>query len=71
MTPVKYQGSCGSCWAFAAIGALEGQYLKKMNNTIPPHEGSLSEEYYVDCDNTNYGCNGGDFALCLFDSQIF
>jgi C1A family cysteine protease len=69
MVDVKDQGSCGSCWSFAALTALEGTIAVKTGKD-PVH---LSEQQIVDCtlssnpknkqqfgkDYRGHGCSGG------------
>lgn len=57
VTKVMNQGMCGGCYAFSAIGALEGQLAKTTGQLT-----KLSEQNIVDCSkdktNGNWGCDG-------------
>ncbi len=56
--PIRDQSGCGSCWAFAAIGAMESAVL--INEGV---SADLSEQWLVSC--RSGGCGGGSFASAL------
>jgi hypothetical protein len=54
---VRNQGSCGSCWAFGIIGAIEGQWAYQTGTYY-----DFSEQYLLDCNSYGYSCSGGFFS---------
>ncbi len=54
ITPVKNQGSCGSCWAFAATAEMEA-FIKIYYGV----EVNLSEQQSISCNPYGAGCDGG------------
>jgi len=56
-TPVKDQGGCGSCWAFATMGVLESNIKIVDGWTV-----NLSEQWLLSCNRNGYDCNGGWYA---------
>ena len=57
VTPIRDQGDCGSCWAFATTAALESQELKSTNG-VGSSDLDLSEQVLVSCSGAG-NCNGG------------
>jgi predicted secreted protein len=64
-TPVKDQGGCGSCWAFATSGVVES--LIKIGDGVTR---DLSEQYLVSCNAWGWGCTGGSRAFDFFIDEI-
>ena len=54
--PVLNQGSCGSCWSFAAVAVLEGRLVASGAGNLT----KLSEQQLLSCA-TKDGCQGGDY----------
>jgi C1A family cysteine protease len=62
MTPIRQQGYCGSCWAFAAAGAFEAKQKIRLNDySISP---DISEQTMVSC--WNWGCGQAYIDSVLF-----
>jgi cathepsin L len=59
-TPVRDQGNCGACWAFASTSALEASYILHRGEAL-----HLSEQYLLNCSNdtNNNSCNSGYWAF--------
>jgi len=59
VTAVKNQSSCGSCWAFAAMGSIE-------SSLMPTEETDLSEEHLILNHGFDYDpCEGGQPWMSL------
>ncbi|MBP7737783.1 MAG: hypothetical protein KA369_17505 [Spirochaetes bacterium] len=44
VTPIKYQGVCGSCWAFTSAAVLEANFMIRRNWNL-----DISEQSILDC----------------------
>jgi len=64
LTPIKNQGSCGSCWTFASAETAESHWALKTG-----HLEELAEQFILDCISNpdecggQGGCMGGTGAL--------
>lgn len=56
VSPIKNQGGCGSCWAFATVAALESKAMITLN--LPDNNLDLSEQIVLSCSKAD-SCDGG------------
>ena len=63
LTPVKNQSSCGSCWAFAAVGVVEAHHNIRASD--PDLDLDLAEQELVSCSSAG-DCGGGSSNSALW-----
>jgi hypothetical protein len=66
VTSAKNQGYCGSCWAFASVGAFESHILKQYGGAAR----DLSEQQQVSCNTSMSGCCGGSSSAPQYWSSV-
>ena len=62
MTPIRNQGACGSCWAFATLGSVEAKY--NIQNSDLTLDENLSEQDLISCSYAG-SCSGGNPDLAM------
>ncbi len=60
----KNQLSCGGCWCFASVAAMESSWAV-VSGTLP----SLSEQFVLDKNGLGYSCNGGWWPFQAFTTS--
>ncbi|XP_028816722.1 cathepsin O [Denticeps clupeoides] len=60
VNPVQDQGSCGGCWAFSVVAAMETVNAMQGHPLV-----ELSVQQVIDCCYVNGGCNGGSIVMAL------
>lgn len=63
VTPIREQSTCGSCWAFGTIAAIESNILMQYPN-INAAQLDLSEQQLLDCSDGG-SCWGGWYGTAL------
>jgi hypothetical protein len=65
LTPIRNQGSCGSCWAFSTAATVADAIHIKDNKPAL----DLSEQWLVSCNSERYGCNGGWYVFNMYQAK--
>jgi len=66
LSPIKNQGQCGSCVAFASVGVVES--LVKISEGVPEFETDLSEADIYFCNGRNCSNNQGWYLSAAADA---
>ncbi len=65
LTPIKNQGGCGSCWAFATTGVLEAAQKIHTGQDV-----DFAEQFLLGHNEANWSCSGGSQAFDYHNFRI-